>query len=180
MNRPLFYQELICQICREDYNSVDRIPYHLPCNRDHRLCRNCLKDLLESSNEPEVVCPDCLQAHPAICGINSFHILTPLLSIIRQRERDLWHLELVRRGVTEKDIKFSKCKRHGKPAEWFCSRCATVKLCMCCARKHANEHPSINHQWVHIREHGKATLRKQANRGISFMEKTREHPLREA
>ena len=174
---PDFYR---CETCGCVYNSSNRRPHHLPCDEYHRICGTCLCALLESSNVPEVVCPHCFQAHPAISGVNSFYIVPGILRILRRRNRNLLRIEMSRRGIDIQHLTHRFCEEHNKPISFYCmgSRC-NVALCITCLVNHINTESTSGHAWLNIRNQVTATVRFHVNRGIAFLERALQQPVRD-
>ena len=170
---------LQCQTCGHNYNTTDRVPYHLPCDKYHWLCRTCITDTMHKTHSI-VVCPYCCEKHSAYSGVNSFHIHTGLLRIARKRERYEFRTALREKGIDPDTIVYKKCSTHNKPVLFFCfgSRCQ-VALCRSCVVEHQNKNLNAWHNYQEIREHVRATIRFKVNRGLYFLERTLRHPNRD-
>ena len=173
-------QRLKCQRCRQIFTSTDRKPYHLPCNREHIVCGQCIRDLLARRGVRTVKCPKCFKIHEADRGPNSFHILKDRLSIVRKRERLNLDMELQRQGIGGLHKRYKFCEEHHCPKVYYCvaARCSDRSvMCIACLARHSNI--AQPHYWINIRDFVKSTIRYQVNRGITFLERALQTPNRD-
>ena len=170
--------EVICPKCRRMYNTVHRKPYHLPCNIEHYICGQCIQDAPRRSGVQEVQCTKCSAVHEADRGANSFHIITLILSTVRdiethalRRIREHYEVELPSRT-------WPMCNKHNKAKKYFCMTAGCVrKGAMCLACLLYEDH--TEHNYIDIRHYARATFRYQVNRGITFLERALQTPNRD-
>ena len=183
-NRELFDgeddSELKCPRCRLIFTSSDRKPHHLPCNIEHILCSQCIRDLLESSDAGEIQCNKCFEIHEADRGPNSFHIMTDILSTVRHIGREAVRIMAYVQDIDLRPLTYRMCAEHNKPIEYYCvsARCSDRSaMCITCLARHSNI--AQPHYWINIRDFVKSTIRYQVNRGITFLERALQTPNRD-
>ncbi|CAL4199035.1 unnamed protein product [Meganyctiphanes norvegica] len=104
-------EELMCVVCREEYNGDHRVPVMLP-HCGHTFCRPCTTHLINNTQGP-MFCPTCRKRHRAHYG--ELPINYALLGLVEKTKKS----------------KYGSCRKHGNPLEFWCCHCPEA-LCGHC------------------------------------------------
>ncbi|XP_041363951.1 tripartite motif-containing protein 2-like isoform X2 [Gigantopelta aegis] len=130
---------LKCLICRENYNSHDKLPKMLPCH--HTFCLDCLRQMWRVEGEfrvnltsafrgnmplaVKIQCPTCrdglITSEAEVCRLPNDHTIVELLTFVT--------------ATGKSDVQY--CSKHQmQPLNFFCEPCIAPVCCDCTVLDH--------------------------------------------
>ena len=110
---------LICNVCRDEYESVRAVPVLMPlCG--HTFCRPCLILVADAGRFD---CPTCRKGHSSY-NPGSLPTNYAVLSLIEEKKNKFKH---------------GSCRQHGNPIEFWCVTCSESLCGLCIFHGHIKD-----------------------------------------